>query len=149
MSWKAHGAWVTALVAAGALVWFAEGGLKTPEVRAHGLPQAARVCPSLGVEPLPPDGYECWFSHGTWAWRLRETLSHYDSIVVNVTLPDVDHARDVAVAIVDAYPGAYREILLYAYENDLPQTLALRRVQWTPEHGYVTLDFSPGPFPGQ
>lgn len=145
MTWRAHGGWLAALVGAGALVWYAEGGISAPEVRAHGLPQSATICPSLGQEPLPPDGYECWFSHGTWAWRLRETLSHYDSIVVNVTLPDVDHSKDVATAIVKAYPRAYREILLYAYENDLPQTLAMRRVQWTPEHGYITLDFGPPP----
>lgn len=149
ISWRAHGGWVAALVAASALVWYAEG-VRPPEVRAHGLPDSATVCPPLGQEPLPPDGYPCWFSHGTWAWRLRETLSHYDSIVVNVTLPDVDHTRDVAAAIVRAYPDAYREILLYAYENDLPETLALRRVQWTPEHGYVTLELGPRPpVPGQ
>lgn len=144
---RAHGGWIAALVAAGALVWYAEG-VRAPEVRAHGLPDTATVCPALGQEPLPPDGYDCWFSHGTWAWRLRETLSHYDSIVVNVTLPDVEHAKDVATAIVKAYPRAYREMLLYAYENDLPQTQALRRVQWTPEHGYLMLEFGTSPAPG-
>jgi hypothetical protein len=59
-------------------------------------------------------------------------------LVVHVTAQPAVSLHDIGVAIVTPVVGKYDEVLIYVKSGKT----ALRRIQWTPQHGYVELEIS-------
>jgi hypothetical protein len=77
---------------------------------------------SLGPSPPPP-------------WKITARTSAHRTLVVEVETRNLTEALTIAREIGEPLQSAYDEILVYFHgpgSRDL-----LRRVQWTPAHGYV------------
>jgi len=113
---------------------------RRPEQRRDdGIPR----CPPATADSLLSDeALQCWFDapHGRWRTLLRE--SHYDVLVVQVEAVDLRDAEAIARRFVAGERKTFSEILVYARPEAASGSSRIRRVRWTPETGFETLDFS-------
>jgi hypothetical protein len=92
---------------------------------------------------LSIDALQCWFAAPHGRWRTLSHESHYAVLVVHVEAADVRDAAGIATQFVDTERGAYSEILLYVRREAGTDGDVTRRVRWTSEAGFESLDFSP------
>jgi len=106
----------------------------------------------LGIPPCPAgiaresllsaDALQCWIGASHGRWRRLNHQSHLQALVVEVEAEDVRDAVEIARRLVgDPMAVEFSEILVYV---NRPQhgELRVRRVRWTREEGYETLDYS-------
>ena len=77
-----------------------------------------------------------------WArWSVTEQLAAHHVLIVQVETRHLDEARAIARTIVDPIipKENYAEILIYFHRPGRPDALAPRRVQWTPNLGYIEI----------
>lgn len=73
-----------------------------------------------------------------WSWRVTRATPAHRMLIVEVEAERVSDAKAIAAQVVaPVRTHGYEEILIYVRRPGAP--LADRRVQWTPERGYVEL----------
>ena len=112
------------------------------------------VLPDIGVTACPAraahdllsvDALQCWFTAPHGRWRTLSHESHYAVLVVEVEAADIRDADAIARQFVDAERGTFSEILLYVQRDARAAGDAIRRVRWTSDLGFESLDFSASP----
>jgi hypothetical protein len=100
-------------------------------------------CPSsAGDHLLSTDALQCWFTAPNGRWRTLSHESHYAVLVVEVAAADVDDAKAIARRFVASERQTFSEILLYV-QHELPVgARPVRRIRWTADAGFETLDFA-------
>jgi hypothetical protein len=101
------------------------------------------VCPD-GAEKdlLSSAALQCWFSAAHGRWRTLNHQSHLEALVVEIEAGDVRDAVEIAQRVVaDPMASAYSEILVYVARQHGSES-RIRRVRWTPDVAFETLDFS-------
>jgi hypothetical protein len=107
--------------------------------------------PDLGITACPAgaahdllsvDALQCWFTAPHGRWRTLSHESHYAVLVVEVEAADVRDAEGIARQFVDAERATFSEILLYVQHEARKAGDAIRRVRWTTDRGFESLDFS-------
>jgi hypothetical protein len=109
-----------------------------------------RVFPDIGIKACPAgvndllsvDALQCWFSAPHGRWRTLSHESHYAVLVVQVEAADIRDAAGIARRFVDAERGAFAEILLYVQREARTDGDPIRRLRWTADLGFESLDFS-------
>ena len=124
----------------------------------NGLPR----CPvTSATDFTAPESLQCWFAARRAMWRITEQESHYTVLVARVAALDRRDADDIAARIVRAHRREFAEILVYVSTGDSgdahssAETVlqpdernaktagrAIRRVRWTADEGFETLDFT-------
>lgn len=107
----------------------------------HGVPPCAR---SAAEQLLSTDALQCWFDAPRGRWRTLSHESHYAVLVVTVEGTDVRDAEAIARQFVERERQRFSEILIYVQEPS-NQTGTIRRVRWTMDSGFETLDFTAAP----
>jgi len=108
---------------------------KTPVVREPAiwaLMATPPVPPSAAVRPGRP-------AMRGLAWQVADYLSAHRVLVVKVETYRMDEAMNIAAELVDPLQDGYSEVLVYFHYPH--ETLAAKRVQWSPASGYVEIDF--------
>jgi hypothetical protein len=102
-----------------------------------------RPCPVSSVDHLlSTDALQCWFAAPNGRWRTVSHESHYAVLVVGIEAADIRDAEAIARRFVTAERETFSEILLYV-QNELPtEGDFVRRVRWTADSGFETLDFN-------
>jgi hypothetical protein len=94
----------------------------------------------------PVDEMPAHQDRNPWArWSVTEHLAAAHVLIVHVETRYLHEARAVARYIVDPVikKEKYAEVLVYFHRPGRPDTLAPRRVQWTPKTGYVESVYAP------
>src|SRR5262249_48120422 len=112
------------------------------------------VLPDIGITACPAsathdllsvDALQCWFTAPHGRWRTLSHESHYAVLVVEVEASDVRDADGIARQFVDAERATFSEILLYVQREARTTGDAVRRVRWTSDLGFESLDFNASP----
>jgi hypothetical protein len=104
-----------------------------------------RSCPAgAGAHLLSTDALQCWFTAPNGRWRTLSHESHYAVLVVNVEAADIGDAVLIARRFVARERDRFSEILVYVQQPST-QTGTIRRIRWTTEGGFETLDFRASP----
>ena len=112
------------------------------------------VLPDIGITACPPsavhdllsvDALQCWFTAPHGRWRTLSHESHYAVLVVEVEAADIRDAEGIARQFVDAERGTFSEILLYVQREEQADDESIRRVRWTSDVGFESLDFNAAP----
>ena len=99
-------------------------------------------CPaSAGDHLLSTDALQCWFAAPNGRWRTLSHESHYAVLVVEVEAADIRDADVIARRFVDAERKTFSEILIYVQREQRADSQTVRRVRWTAETGFQSLDF--------
>ena len=81
---------------------------------------------------------------GAESWVVTTATSARGALVVEVQAVRLEEALDIAREIVEpVLPKGYEEILIYVHPPGGFSDGPMRRVQWTPQVGYVETVFSP------
>jgi hypothetical protein len=97
-------------------------------------------CPATaGERLLTTDALQCWFDASHGRWRTVSHESHYAVLVVNVEATDVRDAETIARRFVERERRTFTEILVYVQES--LKAGMIRRVRWTTDAGFETIDF--------
>jgi hypothetical protein len=81
---------------------------------------------------------------GAESWVVTTATSARNMLVVEVQAVRLEEAMDIAKAIVEpVLPKNYEEILIYVHPPGGFSDGPMRRVQWTPQNGYVETVFAP------
>jgi hypothetical protein len=94
-----------------------------------------------GKDVLSSDALQCWFTARHGRWRMLNHQSHLEAIVVEVEARDLGDADEIARRIVASVDVAYSEVLVYVQDESPVDHRRVRRVRWTRDSGYDTLDF--------
>jgi imidazolonepropionase-like amidohydrolase len=106
----------------------------------HGIPG----CPA-GAERdlLSASALQCWFGAPHGRWRTLNHQSHLEALVVDVEARDLRDASDIARRVVEGPAAqAFSEILVYVRAEPGDGVSRFRRVRWTRNGGFETLNFS-------
>jgi hypothetical protein len=100
-------------------------------------------CPDdAGGRLLSADALQCWLSAPHGRWRRLNHQSHLEALVVEIEAQDVRDAVTIAQRVVaDPMAGAFSEILVYVAQPRQSES-QIRRVRWTRDGRFETLDFS-------
>lgn len=110
--------------------------------------------PDIGITPCPVsaahdllsvEALQCWFTASHGRWRTLSHESHYAVLVVEVEAADIRDADGIARQFVDAERGTFSEILLYVQREAPGAGDGIRRVRWTSDLGFESLDFNASP----
>lgn len=74
-------------------------------------------------------------------WTVTEQFAAQHVMVLQVETRHLDEADAIARTVGAALEARYSEILFYFHRPGRPDTLPPRRVQWTPDSGYVETIF--------
>lgn len=105
----------------------------------------------LGIHPCPvsaadqllsTDALQCWFAAANGRWRTLSHESHYAVLVVGVEAADMRDAEAIARRFVDSERRTFAEILLYVQNELRTEGDVVRRIRWTADSGFETLDFN-------
>ena len=114
-------------------------GRHATRVDDYGIPQ----CPAgAASDLLSTNALQCWLTAAHGRWR---TLSHqeaYGALVVQIEASDLADADEIARRFVDSRHDALSEISVYVQRESPAGPTLIRRVRWTPDVGYETLDFT-------
>ena len=103
-------------------------------------------CPiGAAQELVSASALQRWFDGSHGRWRTVSHDSHYDVLVVHVEVLDLRDADEIARRFVLGESTTFSEILIYAQPESLTVSLQVRRVRWTREAGFETLDFAASP----
>jgi hypothetical protein len=127
------------VVALSVSVLFVVSGGRLRRLDNHGIPPCPAGAPH---DLLAANALQCWLtaSHGRW-----RTLSHqeaYGALVVEVEAVDLADADEIARRFVDGQQQAFSEMSIYVQRESSAGPTPIRRVRWTPEVGFETLDFT-------
>jgi hypothetical protein len=123
--------WLLAVAFTAGLVWL--GG-----ELAHG--RSGRATPQMGDAPVPGRAAlpRSRRDPHPWArWSVTESLSAHHVLIVHVETRYLHEARAIAAQVAGPVRNRYAEVLIYFHRPGRPDTPAPRRVQWTPDRGYV------------
>jgi hypothetical protein len=99
-------------------------------------------CPaSAGDHLLSTAALQCWFAAPKGRWRTLSHESHYAVLVVEVEAADIRDADVIARRFVAAERKTFSEILIYVQREQRADSQTVRRVRWTAETGFQSLDF--------
>ena len=111
----------------------------------------ARV-PDFGIPPceqgteedlLSSAALQCWFSATHGRWRTLGHQSHLEALVVDVEARQLSDAHEIARRFVENKSVAtYSEILVYVHGDRSSGSDSVRRVRWTTNGTFETLDFA-------
>jgi hypothetical protein len=95
---------------------------------------------SLGTPSTAPPGRPSTRGLG---WQVANYLSGHGVLVVNVHTYRMDEVAAIALELTELVEDDYAEVLIYFYRPN--ETLAARRVQWSPSTGLVetSLEIAP------
>ena len=71
-------------------------------------------------------------------WKVTGSIGTHHMLVVDVTAHPSASLREIGESIVKPVVGQYDEVLIYVRSGKS----TLRRIQWTPQHGYLELSIS-------
>jgi uncharacterized membrane protein len=102
----------------------------------------ARRAPSAGTHmiaahQLPPVRRDADRSQ---RWTITEQFAAHSVLVVQVETTTLGDALAIARAITAPLQSRYTEIMIYFHRPGRPDTLPPRRVQWSPDAGFVETD---------
>jgi len=102
-----------------------------------------RPCPAGAAERLLSiDALQCWFNAPHGRWRTLSHESHFAVLVVQVEAADLRDAESIARRFVAYELETFSEILVYAQDERRTDRDVIRRVRWTQETGFETLNFA-------
>jgi hypothetical protein len=70
-------------------------------------------------------------------WTVTEHLSAHNVLIAQVETLYLHEATAIAQQLTEPIKEKYAEVLIYFHRPGRPDTLPPRRVQWSPQHGYV------------
>ena len=126
-------------VALAASVLFADCALRNARLQDYGIPPCEK-----GTEGnlLSAAALQCWFSATHGRWRTLGHQSHLEALVVDVEARQVSDAHEIARRFVEnKAASAYSEILVYVRQDRSSGSNSVRRVRWTTNGTFETLDF--------
>ena len=97
--------------------------------------------PAMARELLEPMALHCWWQAAHGRWRTLSHESHYTSLVVDVEVSDLRDTLEIARRFVTAESSTYSEILLYGHPDAASRSRTVRRIKWSMQSGFQTLDF--------
>lgn len=100
--------------------------------RPHAVSDGTTAAHRLPAVRRAPDPFE--------RWTITEQFAAQHAIVIQVETRHLDEALPIARDIAAPLQGRYDEILVYFHRPGRPDTLPPRRVQWTPDDGFVLAD---------
>jgi hypothetical protein len=71
-------------------------------------------------------------------WTVTSSLGTHHMLIVHVDARPTADLKKIGRAVVTPVAGQYDEVLIYVRSGKT----SMRRIQWTPEHGYVELVIS-------
>ena len=107
--------------------------------RDYGIPNCAD---DAGRDLLSSQALQCWFTADHGPWRTLGHQSHLEALVVEVEARDLRDAEAIARRVVDPVSAAFSEVLVYVQTEPDDRLVRMRRVRWTRNSGFETLDFS-------
>jgi hypothetical protein len=117
--------WVAAAGAVGVLGIAIYELKRTPPVRT----------PPVAVDRLPTRQ-----AHRSAArWTVTEHLSAHNVLIAQVETDYLGDALAIAQQLTEPVKEKYAEVLIYFHRPGRPDVLPPRRVQWTPQGGYVQM----------
>src|SRR5262245_10058455 len=124
------------------LLGLAVGGCTTHGRTSMAADYGIRACPPGAAEDLlSTDALQCWFAAPDGRWRTLSHESHYAVLVVNVEATGLGDAEHIARRFVAGERRTFEEILVYV-RDESKDGEKVRRVRWTSQAGFETLDFS-------
>jgi hypothetical protein len=75
-------------------------------------------------------------------WRVTQANSTVDVMVIDVEAERPEDALAIAEEVVAPLADSYVEVVIYVRGRDLTDDDSVRRVQWTPDTGYVETTYS-------
>jgi hypothetical protein len=112
---------------------------RRPVARDYGIPNCAD---DAGRDLLASQALQCWFTADHGRWRTLGHQSHLEALVVEVEARDLRDAEAIARRVVDPVSAAFSEVLVYVQAEPADRLVRVRRVRWTRNSGFETLDFS-------
>lgn len=112
---------------------------RRPVARDYGIPSCAN---DAGRDLLSSQALQCWFIADHGRWRTLGHQSHLEALVVEVEARDLRDAEAIARLVVDPVSAAFSEVLVYVQTEPDDRLVRMRRVRWTRNSGFETLDFS-------
>ena len=101
-----------------------------------------RPCPVGAAERLLSiDALQCWFDAPHGRWRTLSHESHFTVLVVQVEASDLRDAETIARRFVASERETFSEILIYAERERRTNRDVIRRVRWTTDAGFESLEF--------
>jgi hypothetical protein len=70
-------------------------------------------------------------------WTVTEHLSAHHVLIAHVETAYLHEAVAISQQLTEPLKHKYTEVLIYFHRPGRPDTLAPRRVQWSPKNGYV------------
>jgi hypothetical protein len=120
--WSAAG---TAMIVLGLAIYEIK---RTPPVR---------TTPAMTVEVMSPRQK---YNPAT-RWTVTEHLSAHNVLIAQVETTHLNEAASIAQQLTEPIKDKYAEVLIYFHRPGRPDTLPPRRVQWTPQGGYVETSY--------
>ncbi len=74
-------------------------------------------------------------------WQIRNMATAQGAFVIEVEAEDPSQVEAIARALIEPIKADYDEILVYVSRVDDPSDLPARRMQWTPQDGYVEIAY--------
>jgi hypothetical protein len=112
---------------------------RRPVARDYGIPD----CPDRAErDVLSSNALQCWFTAAHGRWRTLGHQSHLEALVVEVEARDLRDAEAIARRVVEPVSAAFSEVLVYVQTEPDERLVRVRRVRWTRNSGFETLDFS-------
>lgn len=112
---------------------------RRPVARDYGIPD----CPDCGErDMLSSNALQCWFTALHGRWRTLGHQSHLEALVVEVEARDLRDAETIAHRVVEPVAKTYSEVLVYVQAEPEDRLVRVRRVRWTRNGGFETLNFS-------
>jgi hypothetical protein len=112
---------------------------RRPVARDYGIPD----CPDRAErDVLSSNALQCWFTAAHGRWRTLGHQAHLEALVVEVEARDLRDAEAIARRVVDPVSAAFSEVLVYVQTEPDDSLVRVRRVRWTRNSGFETLDFS-------
>jgi hypothetical protein len=90
---------------------------------------------------MATDALQCWFKAQHGRWRRVSHGTHLEALVVDVIVYDLRDAAEIARDFVASESATYSELLVYTRVAVPESGSAMRRVRWTRNGGYDTLEF--------
>ena len=123
-----------------ASILLADCALRNARLQDYGIPPCEK-----GTEDdlLSAAALQCWFSATHGRWRMLGHQSHLEALVVDVEALQVSDAHEIARRFVESKSAsAYSEILVYVAPDRSSGSNSVRRIRWTTNGRYETLDFA-------
>jgi hypothetical protein len=98
--------------------------------------------PNIERDLLSSNALQCWFTAPHGRWRTLGHQSHLDALVVEIEAEDLRDAETIARRVVASVAAAFSEVLVYVQAEPENRLVRVRRVQWSRNSGYETLNFT-------